>query len=157
MAEYITAFIDGAARFQGDERPNESASAVVIYRNRKETVRFVRGCGNVSNNAAEYMALIDCLLICSMSSYPSPIIYTDSKLVFNQTTGLWACRDEDLLPLYMTVQHIQKEYNFTIIHVPRSKTFVPDGLWNLFLDDLANAKAGLKKRNRNVKDDSNVR
>lgn len=156
MAEYITAFIDGAARHQGDERPNESACAVVIYRNKKEIVRFVRGCGNVSNNVAEYMALIDCLLICSMAAFPSPIIYTDSKIVFNQATGIWKCEDEDLLPLYMTMQLIQKEYNFTIIHVPRRKTFVPDGLCNMFLDDLAQTKARLKKRNTTHKGESNV-
>lgn len=157
MAEYITAFIDGAARFQGDERPNEAASAVVIYRNRKEIVRFVRGCGNITNNAAEYMALIDCLLICSMSVYPSPIIYSDSKLVCNQTNGVWNCEDPDLLPLFLTVQMIKDQYNFTLIHVPRSKTFVPDGLCNLFLDDLAQKRKALKKnKSTQVKDQSDV-
>lgn len=133
---YVQCFIDGAARNQGSGRQVDSAAACVIYRNKKEIVRFARPIGSVSNNAAEYEALIQCLLICSMSDFYRPIIYSDSAVVVNHTKGIWKCRTENLLPYYLTVKQIQQEFPFDIHQVPRDKVWQADQLCNVALDQL---------------------
>lgn len=137
MSHYITAFIDGASRSQGTNQPTEGVAACVVYSNKKEIARFAQGLGPVSNNYAEYSALINVLLICSMMDTPKPIIYCDSQLVVKHVLGIWKCKSADLLPLYMTVQLIQKDYDFELIQVPRKIVFVPDKMCNEFLDQLA--------------------
>lgn len=137
MAHYITAFIDGAARSQGSGRRTEGAAACVVYRNKKEIARFARGLGPVTNNYAEYTALIDVLLICAMMDVPSPIIYCDSLVVVNHVKGIWQCKSHDLLPLYLTVKDLQENYSFEIFHVSRKVVFVPDHMCNVLLDNLA--------------------
>lgn len=144
MAMYIQVFIDGAARNQGTDIPNEAACAVVIYNKKKEIVRFARGLGEVTNNEAEYAALIDALLICSMTDFPRPIIYTDSQVVYNHTKGIWPCKSPNLLPFYLTVREIQEEYAFDIVLVPREKVFAPDNMCNVFLDKLELEREKLK-------------
>lgn len=141
---YCQGFIDGAARNQGSNKPNVSACACVIYKNKKEVVRFARPLGSRTNNEAEYQALIDCLLICSMSDFYRPIIYSDSALVVNHTKGIWKCRSEELLSYYLTVAEIQSEYLFDIIQVPRKKVWLPDQLCNMALDKFEEQKALLK-------------
>lgn len=129
-------FVDGACRNNGDpQRPNIAACAFVIYQNRKEVVRFARGLGDRTNNQAEYEALIHALLVCSVS-YTDPVIYSDSGLVVNQVTGLWKCHNSSLFPLYKAVQDIKSEYNFKLVHVPRTFVHVADKLCNQALDEL---------------------
>jgi ribonuclease HI len=148
MSDYIQCFIDGAARNQGNDLPNEAAAAVVIFNNRKEIARFVRGLGPVSNNVAEFEALIAALLMCSMISLPRPVIYTDSQVVVNHVKGKWKCKSPELLPFYMTMREIQDNYGFDIVHVSRDKVFMPDHLCNLFLDEIAEEREKLKLYSR---------
>lgn len=133
---YVQVFVDGAARYQGSEKPNEAACAVVITRNKKTLAQFAQGLGNVSNNHAEYQALISGLLICSMANFPMPIIYSDSLVVVNHTNDVWKCTSHELLPLYITVKEIQAEFGFTLVHAPRSKVFMADHLCNVMLDKI---------------------
>lgn len=142
---HIEVFIDGAARNNGiPDKKNDAACAVMIYRNRKEIVRFARGLGNQSNNEAEYEALIAALLICSMSDFAAPNIYSDSSVVVNQVNGIWKCRSPHLYPLWMTVKVIQEEYPFHLIQVPRSKVKGADLLCNAFLDTLEASRTKIK-------------
>lgn len=117
-----------------DERPSRSACAVVIFKNGKEIIRFVRGLGSRTSNEAEYEALIAALLCCWMSELPSPDIYCDSTVVVQHTTNKWVCKSPLLLPYYLTVQDIQAAYGFKIHQVPRAKVYMPDELCNAFLD-----------------------
>ena len=145
---FIEVFIDGSARNNGaPDRRLESACACVIYENRQEKVRYARGLGSVSNNAAEYEALIAALLICSMSDFKDPKIYSDSAVVVNHVNHIWHCRSADLMPLLMSVKLIQKDYPFKLIQVPRSRVWLPDRLCNEFLDQLDFAK---KKRSWDI-------
>ncbi len=145
---YIRVFIDGAARNQGGPGPRRAAAAVVIFKNNKEIVRFVRGLGDRSNNEAEYEALIAALLICTMSDFEAPIIYSDSAVVVNHTNGKWQCKKKELLPYYLTVKEIRANYHFQIVQVPRAKVFLPDELCNLFLDEQDKEEQKLLRFNR---------
>ena len=133
---HIEVFCDGASRGQGQKKTGEAACATVVYKNRKKVAQFARGLGRRTNNEAEYEAVIAALLICSMSDFLDPIIYTDSAVVANHINGKWKCRNKTLLPLLMTVQDIAEEYKFRIVQVPRNIVWEPDWLANQFLDEL---------------------
>lgn len=107
---------------------------MVVYRNKKLIAQFAQGLGSITNNQAEYQALISALLICSMLNFPMPIIYSDSLVVVNQVNGKWRCVSHDLLPFYITVKEMQDEFGFTLVHAPRAKVFMADHLCNVMLD-----------------------
>lgn len=134
----IKVFIDGACRNNGSKTAvPQAACAFAIYKNKTLLAQYARGLGIRTVNEAEYEALINALLACSMSGYPRPSIYSDSAVVVNQIKGKWRCSDKKLFPLYLSVKEIEAEYPFDLFQVPRSKVFIPDMLCNLFLDKLA--------------------
>lgn len=141
----IEVFCDGASRGQGQKRIGEASCAAVVYKNRKKVAQFARGLGLRTNNEAEFEAVISALLICSMSDFYDPIIYTDSAVVANQINGKWKCRNNSLLPLLMTIEDIREEFNFKVVQVERSFVWEPDELCNQFLDKLEEKKQKHKK------------
>jgi ribonuclease HI len=142
----IEVFCDGASRGQGQKRVGEAACATVVYKNRKKVAQFARGLGARTNNEAEYEAVIAGLLICAMSDFKDPIIYTDSSVVANHINGKWKCKNASLVPLLMTIEDIRDEYPFRVLQVPRSFVWEPDALANQFLDQLTERKMGNLER-----------
>lgn len=141
----IEVFCDGASRGQGQKKIGEAACAAIVYKNRKKVAQFARGLGLRSNNEAEFEAVISALLICSMSDFYDPIIYTDSAVVANQINGKWKCRNNALLPLLMTIEDIREEFNFKVVQVERNFVWEPDELCNQFLDKLEEKKQKQRK------------
>ena len=142
----IEVFCDGASRGQGQKRVGEASCAAVVYKNRKKVAQFARGLGPRSNNEAEYEAVIAALLICSMSDFLDPIIYTDSAVVANHINGKWVCRNSSLIPLLMTIEDIRQEYPFRVLQVDRSFVWEADFLANEFLDQLKQRKQIINKK-----------
>jgi ribonuclease HI len=142
----IEVFCDGASRGQGQKKVGEAACAAVVYKNRKKVAQFARGLGPRTNNEAEYEAVIAALLICSMSDFLDPIIYTDSAVVANQINGKWVCRNASLIPLLMTIEDIRQEYPFRVLQVDRSFVWEADFLANEFLDQLKQRKQIINKK-----------
>jgi len=142
----IEVFCDGASRGQGQKRIGEASCAAVVYKNRKKVAQFARGLGPRSNNEAEYEAVIAALLICSMSDFLDPIIYTDSAVVANHINGKWVCRNSSLIPLLMTIEDIRQEYPFRVLQVDRSFVWEADFLANEFLDQLKQRKQIINKK-----------
>lgn len=142
----IEVFCDGASRGQGQKRFGEAACAAVVYKNRKKVAQFARGLGARTNNEAEYEAVIAALLICSMSDFVDPIIYTDSAVVANHVNGNWECKNAALVPLLMTIEDIREEYSFRVVQVDRSFVWEADYLANAFLDELKHRKQSLRTK-----------
>lgn len=134
-------FIDGAARNNGMNKEKlQAACAVVIYEDRKQIALRAKNLGALSNNQAEYEALDMCLLMCRMGSIINPIIYSDSRVVVNQVNGEWDVKEAGLIPFYLNINEIRKDYNFKLVWVPRKKVFIPNDLCNKSLDRLKAAK-----------------
>lgn len=141
----IQVYCDGASRGQGQKKASAAACATVVYKNGKEIARYARGLGNRTNNEAEYEAVITSLLICSMADLYDPIIYSDSAVVVNQVNGKWECRNEHLLPLWMSIKIIQEEFRFRLEQVPRKVVSEADFYANQFLDSLEERKSQLAR------------
>lgn len=137
----IEVFCDGASRGQGQKKVGEASCAAVVYKNRRKVAQFARGLGQRTNNEAEYEAVIAALLMCSMSDFKDPIIYTDSAVIANHISGKWKCKNAALLPLLMTIEDIKEEYQFRVLQVPRAFVWEADMLANEFLDQLKDRKA----------------
>jgi len=142
----VEVFCDGASRGQGQKKFGEASCAAVVYKNRKKVAQFARGLGARTNNEAEYEAVIAALLICSMSDFADPIIYTDSAVVANHVNGKWECKNAALVPLLMTIQDIREEYSFRVVQVDRSFVWEADYLANAFLDQLKIKKESIKTK-----------
>lgn len=146
-------FVDGAARGQGVEgKTGHGAAAVMLYKNKKLIGQYARGLGKVTNNHAEYEAVLMGLIMCWSADLRDPVIYSDSTLVVNQVTGKWRCENEDLLPLLLSIQEIQEVFRFRIVHVKRSYVAEADALCNELLDTFLEPKVTPKKKRRQPKD-----
>lgn len=94
----IMAFTDGACR---GGNPGFCACAWVLYTGEDAGTFDGRYLGpeRHTNNYAEYAALILLLEYLYCRKLRNVIIYSDSKLVVNQTLQKWAVESDDLRPL----------------------------------------------------------
>lgn len=151
-------FVDGASRGQGTRDENDNlvnghgAAAVLIYKNKKLIGQYARALGRTHNNQAEYEAVLIALMMCWAADLEDPIIYSDSNLVVNQISGKWDCKNEDLIPLLLSVQEIESVYRFRIQHVPRRFVAEADELVNELLDNMLGPKNSNSKQQRNKKE-----
>ncbi|MCA1807616.1 MAG: ribonuclease HI family protein [Actinobacteria bacterium] len=136
-------YVDGASRGQGSknsdgtrEKLGHGAAAVLIYKNKKLIGQYARGLGKVSNNVAEYEAVLLGLIMCWSADLERPIVYCDSETIVNQILGKSNCKSENLLPLLRSVKEIELVYPFTIVQVPRKDVSEADALADAFLNQM---------------------
>lgn len=129
-------YSDGASRGQGQAPVGIGACAIVIYKNKKHIGQYARALGRVTNNQAEYEAVIMAITASWFAELDSPVIYSDSQLVVNQINDKWRCTDEKLYPLYLSAKEIQEVFSFKLLLVPRKEVHQADYLNNVLLDKL---------------------
>lgn len=126
---------DGASR----GNPGHAAAGVVIERADGTLVaRGKKYLGVITNNQAEYRALI--LGLKSVSRYtPSAVqIFMDSELIVRQMNGQYRVKDETLRPLYNEARALADALPaVTLTHVLRGKNKLADALANEALDEEA--------------------
>lgn len=71
--------------------------------------------GNVTGNAAEYMALIEALKVAMRYDAERIIINSDSELVVKQVNGDYAVRSPELIPLHEKVEKLRAKAGKCII------------------------------------------
>ncbi|MGA7161574.1 MAG: ribonuclease HI family protein [Bacteroidota bacterium] len=150
----IHGFTDGAAR--GNPGPGGIG---VVLKDESGTV-LVRGkkyLGKVTNNVAEYTALIECLRRVNASfggdnGVPCSklILHSDSELMVRQLNGEYKVKDRTLKKLFDEVHNLlhSAQFEFSIKHVPREKNKEADLLANESIDEQSN-KGRAVVRNRN--------
>lgn len=126
---------DGASR----GNPGHAAAGVVIQREDGELLaRGKTYLGIMTNNQAEYRALI--LGLRAVARYfPSIVyVYMDSELVTRQMTGQYRVKDEALRPLYEEARELARKLpKVTFKHVLRGQNALADALANEALDERA--------------------
>ena len=124
---------DGGAR----GNPGEGAIGVIVRRDGKILEKYSEKIGNVTNNVAEYKALIKALELASKFTDKEITCYLDSELIVKQLLGKYKVRNSKLLELFLKVQKLQE--NFTkvkYIHISRWNKYqrIVDELLNEELD-----------------------
>lgn len=131
----IEIFIDGASR----GNPGDAGIGVKILQPGKEPREIKRYLGKMTNNQAEYFALIEALESAKDLKNQPIRIFTDSQLVANQVNGLWKVKHGEIIPLNKKAKSLFSEYgDITIQHIRREKNSEADRLANLAIDEYFN-------------------
>src|SRR6266849_2872066 len=120
-ASLLTIHTDGASR----GNPGAAAYAYVIARAGQDPIEEAGCLGELTNNQAEYTALVKALEhALELGTQHRVIVNSDSELMVKQLRGEYRVKNEELRPLYelavrlsdrfqqpVTFRHVRREYN----------------------------------------------
>lgn len=138
MKPVLKIYCDGGAR--GNPGPG-AASFVVIDKEGSVIKKESKFLGEVTNNIAEYRAVILALRFLSENSYNSQYgfinFYLDSELVVKQLTGEFRVKNRNLKDLFLKVKILEQKVGKKIFYnnVPREQNKLADYLVNQKLDE----------------------
>ena len=131
---------DGGAR----GNPGPGAIGVIIRKNGEILTKYSATIGKfITNNIAEYEALIKAMELASNYTNDELTCFLDSELIVKQLLGEYKVKNPKLLELFLKVQKLQENFKkIRYVHVTRWDRFqqIADELVNKELD-----KAGYKK------------
>lgn len=130
--------IDGAAR----GNPGPAAYGVVLKRPDGTPLESLgKYIGRLTNNAAEYYALIAALDYAAANGIRRLRVLSDSQLIVNQMKGLFKVKHPDLRPLHERAKKQAAALEaFSIQYVPREQNRDADDLANAALDRTGSVK-----------------
>lgn len=135
-------------RFDGASRgnPGEGAAAYVITDDGGVVAEDAETLGEVTNNEAEYLALIAGLRRVDALGFTDVEAVGDSELVVKQVTGEYGVNAENLRPLHEEVTALADGFDgFAIRHVPREVNERADALANDALDEACDGDDGTEE------------
>ena len=126
-------YVDGAS----SGNPGDSGAGMVIFDgNGNEIFRDSIFLGKMTNNMAEYEALLRALQKARERGAQDVVVYTDSLLVANQVKGTYKINNDILRQYVVSVKKIISNFDhFAIQYIPREQNRIADKL----------AKSGIKK------------
>lgn len=126
-------YVDGAS----SGNPGDSGAGMVIFdENGTEISRDSIFLGKMTNNMAEYEALLRALEKAQEHGAQDLVVYTDSLLVANQVIGIYKINNDILRQYVVKVKNIISNFDhFAIQYIPREQNKIADKL----------AKNGIKK------------
>lgn len=139
--DILEVYIDGASR----NNPGKGAYAFIFVRNQEVLYKESGYLGDITNNQAEYKALINALDKVIEFSRWKVKVYSDSQLVVNHMSGVWRVKDSMIKALYREASKNEigiKEIEY--LHVPRTNKFIRicDELCNKCLNENTQVKGG---------------
>jgi ribonuclease HI len=124
-------FTDGANR----HTRNIALAAWVIYQFDKVVSSGGICLGLVTNNMAEYHAVIGLLTQASSLGISRIVIYLESQLVVYQLNRIYAIHSPILLCLHLQVHCLEQMFHYIEYrHIPRELNSVSDSLANYIMD-----------------------
>jgi ribonuclease HI len=141
----LTIHTDGASR----GNPGDAAFAFVITGEGRPTVEEAGLLGRVTNNQAEYAALIKALerAVAVAPGHPV-VVHSDSELMVKQMRGEYKVKSEDLRDLYEQARRLVARFpaGVSFRHVRREQNKRADELCNLALDGQRGGRAAAAAR-----------
>jgi tRNA-Thr(GGU) m(6)t(6)A37 methyltransferase TsaA len=131
--EFTEIFTDGASR----GNPGPSCYAFLFVRDGRVIAEKSGFLGEMTNNAAEYHAVLHALRNALDQGYQRVHLHSDSELVVRQITGTYRAVHPVLAALCKEVRHLSMQFKTTAFdHVPRTDRFIAhaDALCNGCLD-----------------------
>jgi ribonuclease HI len=124
--------VDGGAR----GNPGPAAAASVLSSPEGEVLdEATELLGRVSNNVAEYRALLLGLARARALGISEVEVVNDSELISKQVRGLYKVKHADMKPLYTQAMAALREFErWSIRSVPRAQNADADALVNQALD-----------------------
>jgi ribonuclease HI len=131
----LTIHTDGASR----GNPGEAAYAYTIARDGQPVIEEGGRLGRVTNNQAEYTALVRALEHALRMGRQNRLhVHSDSELMVKQMRGEYKVKNEDLRDLYEQARKLVKQFAGDVIftHIRREYNRRADELCNEALDGL---------------------
>ena len=125
---------DGGSR----GNPGQGAIGVLIRDNENIIEMYNEKIGIVTNNVAEYLALIKALKLAEKYTKDELTCFLDSELIVKQLLGKYRVKNKNLLQLFLRVQKLQENFKkIRYLHVKRYDEFqqIADALLNIKLDE----------------------
>lgn len=118
MIKKALIYTDGGA----EPNPGPGSIGVVIQDQQGKTIATIsRSVGTVTNNQAEYMAVIAALEKAVSLGFNEIDMRADSELIVRQINGRYRVKNANLKPLYQKVVDLKSRLkSFTITHIPRN-------------------------------------
>ena len=129
----LTINTDGASR----GNPGAAAYGYVIKRDGQLLVEEAGCLGEMTNNQAEYTALVRALEhALELGPDDRVVVHSDSELMVKQLNGEYRVKNEDLRPLYEEALDLSERFTGGVrfVHVRREKNRRADELCNEALD-----------------------
>lgn len=93
---------------------------------------------HLTNNAAEYQALLAALRFAVVQNAEHTLIKSDSQLMVRQMQGRYKCSSPDLQPLWLEATKLARQLRkVTFEHIPREQNKQADRLANKAMDQRA--------------------
>lgn len=124
---------DGGSR----GNPGPGTIGVLIRKDDSILEMYSKKIGNVTNNVAEYKALIKALELALKHTQKELICILDSELIVKQLLGEYRVKNKKLLQLFLTIQKLQENFKkIQYVHVKRDDQFqqIVDSLLNIEFD-----------------------
>jgi ribonuclease HI len=131
--DIVKIYVDGAAR----GNPGPAASAFLLLHNDSIIYDDSVFNGTMTNNTAEYIAIINALKAAERFSRGHLQVYSDSKLAIQQINKKWKINYPHLSKLCNQVYKLREKYEkVEFFHIRRSNQFIQkcDKLCNELLD-----------------------
>jgi ribonuclease HI len=123
---------DGAAR----NNPGPAGAGILIEdENGMRLQARHKWLGEMTNNQAEYHALIEGLKAVKEWKPDRLEIYLDSKLVVEQIKGLYRTKEPELQKLHAEAMRLLQGFTYEIKNVPREENRGADHLANMAIDE----------------------
>jgi ribonuclease HI len=132
-ATVLTIHTDGASR----GNPGEAAFAYVIEQDGQEPIEEAGYLGKITNNQAEYTALVRALEhALELGAQHPVIVHSDSELMVKQMRGEYRVKNADLRPLFEQARDLAQRFTAGVAfrHVRREQNSRADALCNEVLD-----------------------
>ena len=132
MAVKAIIYTDGGSR----GNPGPSALGVVVTEESGKVLKeYSHYLGEVTNNQAEYEAVIFALQKAKQLGIKEVELRVDSELIGRQLLGMYKIKDPDLQPLFLKAWNLRLDYDKVDIKIiPREQNKKADKLVNRELD-----------------------
>ncbi|RKX70221.1 ribonuclease H [candidate division WOR-3 bacterium] len=113
----------------GSSRGNPGPGGIGIYiKAGDDEFRISEPIGSVTNNEAEYQALIRALEEAKRLNLDEILIKTDSSLLANQILGNYRIKSRKIVPLYRRVIKLLSNFRYKILLIPREENRIANNL-----------------------------
>ncbi|MBI5888811.1 MAG: ribonuclease HI family protein [Deltaproteobacteria bacterium] len=125
-------YVDGASR----GNPGKAGAGAAIKDAEGNVVRKLKSyLGVMTNNMAEYSAMIMALKAARDMGIKDIRIHADSELMVKQLNGVYRVKSHDLMPLFLEATHLLGAFDeYKIAHIYREGNALADGLANEAID-----------------------
>lgn len=140
-------FSDGGSR----GNPGQAAVGCVLIDPLQGNIlrEYGEAIGVVTNNIAEYQALITGLKVAKEYRPNHLVCHLDSELVVKQLNGEYRVKMKSFQPLIQEIMNLKTHFpHLTFVYIPREQNTRADALVNKVLDDLADGKGSVERMTR---------